>query len=85
MGVFEQYPLAQALARVKRQVNPEDYAIYHLNVIEERPAAEVRRTLGVSMATLYLARHRVGAVLKRELRRLQEAPSKPCCAASAIR
>ncbi len=69
---WEQHRLAQALARVKRQVNPEHYAIYHLNVIEDRPAAEVRRTLGVGAAAVYLAKHRVGAALKRELRRLQE-------------
>ena len=73
MGVFEQYPLAQALARVKRQVNPEDYAIYHLNVIEDRPASEVRQSLGVGMAAVYLAKHRVGAAVRKELRRLQEA------------
>lgn len=69
---WEQHLLAQALARVKRQVNPEHYAIYYLNVIEDRPAAEVRRTLGVGAAAVYLAKHRVGAALKRELRRLQE-------------
>jgi len=69
---WDRHLLEQALARVKRQVNPEHYAIYHLNVIEERPAAEVRRTLGVGMAAIYLAKHRVGAALKLELRRLRE-------------
>ena len=69
---WERHLLVQALTRVKRQVNPEHYAIYHLNVIEEHPAAEVRRTLGVSAAAIYLAKHRVGAAVKRELRRLQE-------------
>ena len=69
---WERHLLDQALARVKRQVNPEHYAIYHLNVIEERPAAEVRRTLGVGTAAVYLAKHRVGAALKQELRRLRE-------------
>lgn len=57
---------------MKRQVNPEHYAIYHLNVIEERPAAEVRRTLGVGTAAIYLAKHRVGAALRRELLRMRE-------------
>lgn len=70
---WEQHLLAQALARVKRQVNPEHYAIYHLHVLEERPADEVRRTLGVGVAAIYLAKHRVGAAVKRELRRLRDA------------
>jgi RNA polymerase sigma factor (sigma-70 family) len=70
---WEQHLLAQALARVKRQVNPEHYAIYHLNVIEERPATEVRQTLGVGIAAIYLAKHRVGSAVKQELRRLRDA------------
>jgi DNA-directed RNA polymerase specialized sigma24 family protein len=61
-----------ALARVKRQVKPEQYAIYHLHLIEERSIAEVRRTLDVSVAQVYLAKHRVGAALKKELQRLQK-------------
>jgi RNA polymerase sigma factor (sigma-70 family) len=69
---WERHLLSQALARVKRMVNPEHYAIYHLNVIEERSAAEVRHTLGVGTAAIYLAKHRVGAALKRELRRLRD-------------
>lgn len=61
--------LHEALARVKRQVNPAHYAIYHLHVIEERPAGEVCQTLGVSRVQIYLAKHRVGAALKNELKR----------------
>lgn len=70
---WERHLLDQALARVKRQVSPEHYAIYHLNVIEDRPASEVRQSLGVGMAAVYLAKHRVGAAVRKELRRLQEA------------
>jgi RNA polymerase sigma-70 factor (ECF subfamily) len=69
---WEHHVLTQALARVKRQAKPEHYAIYHLHVIEERPLAEVRRTLGVSAAAIYLAKHRVGALVKKESLRLRE-------------
>jgi RNA polymerase sigma-70 factor (ECF subfamily) len=68
---WQRHLLARALARVKRQVKPEHYAIYHLHVIEERPVAEVRHTLAVSVAQVYLAKHRVGAALKKELQRLK--------------
>ncbi|MBI2927587.1 MAG: sigma-70 family RNA polymerase sigma factor [Verrucomicrobia bacterium] len=64
--------LTQALARVKRLAKPEQYAIYHLHVIEDQPVAEVRRTLGVSAASVYLAKHRVGVLVKKEVRRLRE-------------
>jgi len=69
---WQRHLLARALARVKRQVKPEQYAIYHLYVIEERPVAEVRHTLAVSVAQVYLAKHRVSAALKKELQRLKK-------------
>lgn len=67
---WERHWLNLALVRVKRQVNPAHYAIYHLLVREERPTAEVRRALGVNAAQVYLAKHRVGAAVKKELRSL---------------
>jgi RNA polymerase sigma-70 factor (ECF subfamily) len=69
---WERHLVDQALGRVKRQAKPEHYAIYHLSVVEERPIAEVCRTLGISAAAVYLAKHRVGALVKKELRRLEK-------------
>lgn len=69
---WEEHILKQALARVKRQANPEQYAIYHLRHIEQRTIAEVRTALGVGAAAIYLASHRVGALVKKELRRLEQ-------------
>jgi RNA polymerase sigma-70 factor (ECF subfamily) len=60
-----------ALARIRRQVRPEHYEIYHLRVMFGRSASDVARTLGVSAARVYLATHRVGAALKREVRRIE--------------
>ena len=68
---WERHLLTQALARVKRLAKPEHYAVYHLHVIEERPVAEVRHTLGASAASVYLAKHRVGALVKQAVQRLQ--------------
>jgi RNA polymerase sigma-70 factor (ECF subfamily) len=69
---WERHLLMRALARVKRKAKPEQYAIYHLYVTEEKSVGDVRRTLGVSSAQVYLAKHRVGALLKKELRSLQD-------------
>jgi RNA polymerase sigma-70 factor (ECF subfamily) len=61
-----------ALARVKAKVSPKQYQIFDYYVVKQWEAKRVQEHLGVSMAQVYLAKHRVGAVLKRELARLQE-------------
>ena len=61
-----------ALARVKAQVSPKQYQIFDCYVVKQWDAARVREKLNVSMAQVYLAKHRVGAVLKRELAKLEE-------------
>lgn len=61
-----------ALSRVKAQVSPKQYQIFDCYVVKQWDAARVREKLNVSMAQVYLAKHRVGAVLKRELAKLEE-------------
>lgn len=65
--------LQAALARIKRQVHPQQYQIYHLHVVRGQPVSEVARALGVSTARVYLAKHRVGSLLKKEVERLKKA------------
>jgi RNA polymerase sigma-70 factor (ECF subfamily) len=62
--------LHTALERVKRRVEPGHYEMYYLHVIKEQAAREVARALGVNVARVYLAKHRVGARLKQELKNL---------------
>lgn len=61
-----------ALARVRAQVSPKQYQIFDCYVIKQWDAKAVQKKLNVSMAQVYLAKHRVGAVLKRELAKLEE-------------
>ena len=61
-----------ALARVKSQVSPKQYQIFDCYVIREWEAEKVQKQLGVSMSQVYLAKHRVGKILKKELARLNE-------------
>lgn len=61
-----------ALARVKAQVSPKQYQIFDYYVVKQWDAKKVQEQLNVSMAQVYLAKHRVGAVLKKELARLDE-------------
>ena len=61
-----------ALERVKKVVSPHQYQIFHLNVIKKMSAQEVRKTLGVNAAQVYLAKHRVGSLVKKEIRMLED-------------
>jgi RNA polymerase sigma factor (sigma-70 family) len=61
-----------ALSRVKAQVSPKQYQIFHYYVLKQWDAKKVQDHLNVSMAQVYLAKHRVGTVLKRELAKLEE-------------
>ena len=61
-----------ALARVKAQVSPKQFQIFDFYVIRQWDATKVQENLNVSMAQVYLAKHRVGAVLKKELAKLED-------------
>jgi RNA polymerase sigma-70 factor (ECF subfamily) len=69
---WESQLLQTALARIKRQVQPQHYQIYHLHVVLGQSSSEVARSLGVNTAQIYLAKHRVGNLLKKEIQRLQQ-------------
>ncbi len=61
-----------ALVRVKAQVSPKQYQIFDYYVVRQWDAGKVQEKLNVSMAQVYLAKHRVGAVLKKELAKLED-------------
>ena len=67
--------MAAAVARVKRKVDGKQYQIFDCYVMKEWPVKKVAKELGVSVAQVYLAKHRVTALLKKELRNV-EMPGK---------
>jgi RNA polymerase sigma-70 factor (ECF subfamily) len=69
---WRQQLLDAAVQRVKKKVNPEHYQIFHLCVFKEWPAKKVASELGVSVARVYLSKHRVGVVLKKEVKTLEQ-------------
>jgi RNA polymerase sigma-70 factor (ECF subfamily) len=69
---WEQQLLDAAIQRVKQKVNPEHYQIFHLSVFKEWPVQKIARELDTSAAQVYLARHRVGALLKKEVRAIEK-------------
>jgi RNA polymerase sigma factor (sigma-70 family) len=59
-----------ALSRVKRQVDPKHYQMFDFYVLQQWPVKKVARTLQVSAGRVYLAKHRISALLNKEVRRL---------------
>jgi RNA polymerase sigma-70 factor (ECF subfamily) len=59
--------LSAALERVKRKINPDQIQIFDLCCVEKWPAQKIARTLNINIGQVYLAKHRVGKLLKREL------------------
>ena len=60
-----------AVARVKRQIKPRQYQMFDLYALKEWPVREVARALNVSVAHVYVNKHRVTALIAKELQRLQ--------------
>ncbi len=63
---------SRALAAVKLKVSPRQYQIYDAYVVKNWSVKETMDNLGVSMAQVYLAKHRVGALIKKEITELEK-------------
>ena len=66
-----------AMQSVRTQVSSRQYQIFDLYVTKGWSVGEVSRTLHVNAAQVYLAKHRVLALVKKELRKLQRQPPIP--------
>ena len=58
---------ATALDRVKRRVRPEHFQMFDLYVLRGWSVKRVAQALGVSTMQVYLARHRIGREVRKEL------------------
>jgi len=63
--------LDAAMERVRRQVDPKQFQIFDSYVVKQWPVKDVKKTLGVSAMQVYLAKHRIGALIKKEIRNLE--------------
>jgi RNA polymerase sigma-70 factor (ECF subfamily) len=66
--------LETAIARVKRQVDPKHFQIFDCYVRKEWPVKDVVAAFGVNAGQVYLIKHRVSALLARELRNTEMPP-----------
>jgi RNA polymerase sigma-70 factor (ECF subfamily) len=74
-GLFEQEwrknLFAAAMERVKEKISARQFQIFDLVVNKGCVPAVVAKFLGVTLASLYVARHRVSAAIKKEAERLE--------------
>lgn len=68
---------ATALAGLKATVPPKQYQIFDLYVVKRWPLRRVSRTLGISMATVYVVSSRISFLLKRQIKHLQARLERP--------
>ena len=63
--------LEAACTKVKAQVDPREWQIFDLYALKNWSAREVSRAVGVSLGRVYLAKHRLGRLLQREIARCE--------------
>lgn len=73
-AAWRQTVMERALDRLQLRVSPAHYQLFCLSVIDGRPGPEVARTLGVSLASVYVVRHRVLRLLRAEIEKMRATP-----------
>jgi hypothetical protein len=59
------------MEQLRPRMDDLQFQAFDLYMTKSWPAAEVAATLGISVARVYLTKHRVSAMLKNEVRRLE--------------
>lgn len=61
-----------AVTRVKQRVKEEHYQMFDLYIFKHWPVTKVARVLGVNVAQVYLAKHRIASQIKKEIHALEK-------------
>ena len=64
------------MEQVRGRIDERQFQVFDLYAAKGWPAGEVAKTLGISVARVYLTKHRVAALLKKEVQRLEKAAEK---------
>lgn len=68
---WERNLVEAAMERVKPRVRPQHYQIFYLSAVRKLAARRVAQALGVNVAQVYLVKHRVAGLIKKEIEWLQ--------------
>ncbi len=64
--------LEKAVSNVKARVDPKQWQVFDLYVLNGEAPLDVGKLLSVSIGRVYLTKHRIGAILKKEIARLKK-------------
>jgi DNA-directed RNA polymerase specialized sigma24 family protein len=64
-----------AMEKARNLVSPKQFQMFELYTLREWPVEKVAKALGVSAGQVYLAKHRVSALVKKEARKLEKSGS----------
>jgi RNA polymerase sigma factor (sigma-70 family) len=70
-AAWERNLFVQALEIVRGRIEARQFQIFDLYVTKNWPPEDVARTLGISVARVYLTKHRISAAVTREVKRLE--------------
>jgi RNA polymerase sigma-70 factor (ECF subfamily) len=71
-AAWEKNLVARALEQVSERIGERQLQVFDMHVTQGWSARDVARTFGISVARVYLTKHRVGAMLRKEVRRLEK-------------
>jgi len=68
---WEKHLMDAAVQRVKRRVSIEQFQMFDLFVLKQWPARDVAKTLGVTIGHVYVAKHRIVRLVRKEIEALE--------------
>jgi RNA polymerase sigma factor (sigma-70 family) len=71
---WERNLMEAAIERVKKKVDPKQYQVFDLYVFKQWPVSKVARALKVNSGKVYLTKHRITHLIKKELTYLRTKP-----------
>ena len=73
---FDRELLEEATARVRLRVRPRTWEAFERTALQGQSGAEAAKELGMKVATVFVARSKVQAMLQEELRKLDDHPDQ---------
>lgn len=67
---WQEHILQTAIDRVKPKVSARQYQIFDLYVNKKWSVEKIQQTLGITATQVYLAKHRIGSLMREEIRKL---------------
>ncbi|MGC8743107.1 MAG: sigma-70 family RNA polymerase sigma factor [Verrucomicrobiia bacterium] len=71
---WENTILEAALNRIKQVVDPVQYQIFYLYSVKQEPVRKIAALFNINAGRVYLIKHRLGKLLKKEIKLLHNSP-----------